>query len=399
VLVWLAVLGCDRDEERRALPPPRSATSGAAPQGTIELATVGAYTGPGLGIALGGADLDGDGVADLVTAGADAIWSVTDPVGSGPVASAGVEMLAPSWPQAVVDLGDTDGDGTTEVALPYNHVGGIVRSSEPFAGLLMSGADPSQPSAWIHDPYLDSSPLGTTSYWMVALGDTDGDGLGELAVAAPDGVYLLRGPFPEVLLLGTDEDAVLVGPRPRELASGDFDGDGVVDLGIGVEEPPSVWIVPGDLQGEVEMSAVAFASAPAARALYGADLDGDGADDLVMGQEESTALARGPLQREVQDPLDVVGSPLARPVGDLDGDGADELAALDDPYAVRVWYGPHTGLRELADADVVLVLEPDDGSFAARFAGLGDVDGDGTGELAIGSPLLGETYVIFGGAR
>jgi len=134
------------------------------------------------------------------------------------------------------------------------------------------------------------------------------------------------------------------------------------------------------------------------------DLDGDGVGDLAVSargagtqgvlwilfmapdftvQSESMVLASG------ENCGDVVN------VGDLDGDGLAELALVSDPYGARaldVLFLRADGslrLRQRTLPGDALFVPPINGDFADNFgvdlAPLGDVDGDGLGDLAVGA--------------
>jgi hypothetical protein len=102
---------------------------------------------------------------------------------------------------------------------------------------------------------------------------------------------------------------------------------------------------------------------------------------------------RGPLGDESR-----FGTSLA-PLGDLDGDGFEDLAVgapRDDDGGDRrgaVWIlflegdGSVRATSKISDLEGTLHAElPDGGSFGASLAGLGDLDRDGIGELAVGAP-------------
>ncbi len=140
------------------------------------------------------------------------------------------------------------------------------------------------------------------------------------------------------------------------------------------------------------------------------DLDGDGLDDLAIGAmksdrmgldsgavylvsghtkgEASLSTAAGILDAEWLG--DRLGSALG-PVGDLDGDGYGELlvgayreSATDEGAAYLV-YGPPSGTVSVASAHAKLVGE-DVGDYTGfSVAAPGDVDGDGVADLLVGS--------------
>lgn len=89
------------------------------------------------------------------------------------------------------------------------------------------------------------------------------------------------------------------------------------------------------------------------------------------------------------DPGDRLGSGLAR-VGDLDGDGFGDIAvgipgAANGSGRVLLVAGSPAGLSAIATS-TLLSVEGAGAAFGASLAFLGDVDGDGVGDLAVGAP-------------
>lgn len=89
------------------------------------------------------------------------------------------------------------------------------------------------------------------------------------------------------------------------------------------------------------------------------------------------------------DPGDRLGSGLAR-VGDLDGNGFGDIAvglpgAGDGSGRVLLVAGSPAGLSAIATS-TFLSVEGTGAAFGASLAFLGDVDGDGVGDLAVGAP-------------
>jgi hypothetical protein len=296
---------------------------------------------------------------------------------------------------------------------------------------------------------------------LASLGDLDGDGIGDLAVgAAGDDDGFADAGAVWILFLEADgsvraqrkisaTSGGLVGPLApndlfgRSVASlGDLDGDGVVDLAVGAPvfetggaTPGAVWVLflasDGSVAREVEIGAGAggFGGTLASGDRFGAglaaigDLDDDGVVDLAVGAprdddggpargaawilflaadgtvraEQKISATAGGFQGALED-FDDFGFALAG-LGDLDGDGTEDLAAgvpfadgiaIDEGAAWVLYLEPDGTVAsevEIApgQAGFGAVLGASD-QFGSSLALLDDRDGDGRGELGVGSP-------------
>jgi len=102
-----------------------------------------------------------------------------------------------------------------------------------------------------------------------------------------------------------------------------------------------------------------------------------------------------------------------RGIGDLDGDGYDDIAIGEPLYSrtelsvgsIRVFHGPHSGVNALGDEDALIAGEQREDAIGWDIAPMGDLDGDGYDDFAVGGsdPHLGSSasgtpsvYVVHG---
>ncbi len=203
--------------------------------------------------------------------------------------------------------------------------------------------------------------------------------------------------------------------------AGDVDGDGAPELLVGAWKHDGwggrAWLFPATVDGtlSLDQATAVFISEGsednAGYAVSGAgDLDADGFDDVMISSPRWTDsfrefgpgtvwLFRGPLEGSI--PLqeadaridgdtdgDTLGLALDG-VGDVNGDGYDDVAVArmyNDGYPVLVFLGPIEGALGPADADVLLQGDPTPTMFGYTVAGVGDIDGGGFDDVAVGSP-------------
>ncbi len=348
---------------------------------------------------------------------------------------------------SVASPGDVDGDGVRDLAVGAygDDDGGEERGAVWILfmnadGTVRSQAKISSTQGGFGAPLVDLANFG---YAMTGLGDLDGDGIGELAVAgygAVDPPWTGIAGRTWILFLRPDGSVrshveirhshpAFVPPiAPAGFVGlyvtgpGDVDEDGIPDLVIGSPEAQAgaIWVVRLNADGTPKsaqkidntgLTQPIIALGYLVSAL--GDLDGDGNVELAswsqlpfprgslwilyLGDDDRVAGQRQLFAQDFGFPPDQI-LPKAGP-GDLDGDGVVDLIATSFLRPTPISIRPALGLGFLgADGSVqkrLVVTEgiggftgPVDpiGAFGFAIASLGDLDGDGGIELAAGDP-------------
>ncbi|MEL6428912.1 MAG: integrin alpha [Planctomycetota bacterium] len=352
-------------------------------------------------------DVDGDGFGDFVLGAPRA-----DPSGQSSgearlfsgATGASIRVLqgasaGDALGDAAVGLGDLDGDGRSEllVGAPGAGTGGEAYVFRGIDGTVLYA-------------YAAASSLDDLGEDVALLGDTDLDGVPDFAVSAdrdntgPNGtsgavrVYSGATGALRFTRFGASSNDRF-GTRVR--GAGDVNGDGRGDLLVAATDDDDngsmsgvVFMLSG-LDGSTLWTRSGLAAGDRFGATLdasGADMSGDGVPDVVVGTEDSNyALvlsgASGSTLR-THDQFDSGGGTGAygrsvATLGDIDGDGLGDYAIADRTAYVQGQVRVHSGAT--GDELYVLTWINQNHSYGRGLGSVGDLDGDGIDEFGIGA--------------
>jgi hypothetical protein len=305
---------------------------------------------------------------------------------------------------------DFDGDGYADlvIGVPYENV-----SSTTDAGSVSvvygtsTGLSGIGDEYWVQD-YLDGSDSETYEYFgrALAIGDFDGDGYFDLAVGVSyedvgsvnqaGAVNIIYGSASGGLTTSgnqywnQDEESMAGAAEEDDhfgwaLAAGDFDGDGYDDLAIGIpDEDIGAVVDAGGVQ-------VMYGSAGGLTAIGNKIWNQEGAAET--GDQYGQAVTAGDFDNDGYDDL-AVGVP------------SEDLGSVANAGAVEIYFGSASGLITRVSNDFwhqdrsgVADTADEHDRFGSSLT-VGDFDGDGYTDLAVGVPYedVGSPGVVNAGA-
>ena len=393
-----------------------------------------------------GGDTDGDGLDEVWVTGKGQTGSGTGTGGafgvagrlSGTVTAADAGLVVVQS-LAVTELGSTvasgydlDGDGLDDLVLgaPLADPGGNDQGLVVILpGPVATGADETAALATLEGNESDDY-VG----WSVAVGDFDGDGVGDLFAAEPndDVVTGLLGPFAQDERWTTSSYDVRCSAESYiHLAMGDLTGDGKDDLLVGDYGYSRAWVYEGGQTGSLDSydrlatfdstySSISLGFA----VLANGDYDGDGYNDMVLGAPVTddnrgmVYVVEGPvsgdyddtdvdLELRAEDEDSYLGYGLALSVDANDNGRAELLVGAPQAEGgkgvVYVLDGsPSSGTRTTADVDDYVVGARAGGELGLSL-GAADIDGDGWTDILVGgddiSGGIGGVSLFYGAGR
>jgi hypothetical protein len=347
-------------------------------------------------VAIGDLDVDGKPDVAIINQASSTLsvlrnLSTTGSITAGSFAPKVDFNLNSTLPRALA-IGDLDGDGKPELVVANFNAATI----SIFRNISTSGSLTTSSFAPKVDFATGSGPSS------VAIGDLDGDGKPEIAVAseAANRVSVFRNTW-LTSTLGAGSFAAKVdlvtGSTPVSVGIADFDGDGKPDLAVANNLSNTVSVLRntasvGTIQESSFAGKVDFAVGTNPNSIFMGDLDGDGKADLATANIASNTLSvlhntatagnitSGSFAAGIS--LATGANPSSVAIGDLDGDGKPELVGTNFNAATIAVFRNIGASGSITTSSFAPRVDIAAGQQPYAMA-IGDLDGDTKPDLAV----------------
>jgi uncharacterized OB-fold protein len=356
------------------------------------------------------ADLNGDGKVDMIVTNAGtagnsiSVYRNTSSVGTISSASFATkaDFTTLTSPRAIA-IGDLDGDGLLDIAVP------AFSSTTSISVLRNTSSGSTISFATKVDFTVGSNPIS------IAIGDLDGDGKPDLAVAnnasaTSANISLLRNTISSTgtftaASFATKVDLAISGSSfsTWSIAMSDLDGDNKPDLAVSCSGTSNSLAC---YRNTSSVGVFSFATATLTtvgttpRQIAVGDLNNDNKADVVVVNNGSNNLSllrnsssSGTISFVTETALSTGTGPMGATIGDLDGDGLPDVAVANNTNPGSVSAYRNTSSSSISfGTGVSFTTGTNTGPYHIAIV---DIDGDGKPEMAVVNNTTQSVSILF----